>query len=56
MTNNDFGLQADWVGKSDWDYWGWKTKEEEEQEELLYDEYIDRLIEKERDEELFRRR
>ena len=50
---NDRDLQADWVGKSDWDYFGWETEEEEYKRELAYDEYIDRLIDERRDEEYF---
>lgn len=46
-------LQAPWVGQSDWDYLGWETEEEEYERELAYDEYIDSLIDKRRDEELF---
>lgn len=37
-------IQAPWVGKSDWEYYGWKSEEEELAEELAYDEYIDRMI------------
>lgn len=51
--SNDLNLQAPWVGKSDWDYFGWKTEEEEAAEQLAYDEYIDRLIDERRDEKLF---
>ena len=51
---NDRDLQAPWVGKSDWDYLGWKTEEEEREEELLYDDYIDRLIDKRREDEALR--
>ena len=48
---NDIDLQAPWVGKSDWDYLGWKTEEEEYEEELAYDEYIERIIDEQREEE-----
>ena len=50
---DDRFLQAPWVGQSDWDYLGWETEEEEYERELAYDEYIDRLIDERRDEELF---
>ena len=50
---DDRFLQAPWVGKSDWDYFGWETEEEEYERELAYDEYIDRLIDERRDEEYF---
>ena len=50
---SDRDVQADYVGKSDWDYLGWKTEEEEYEEELAYDEYIDRIIDERREEEIF---
>lgn len=51
---NDRNLEAPWVGQSDWDYLGWETEEEAEERELAYDEYIDRLIDEERDNEALR--
>ena len=51
---NDRDLQAPWAGKSDWDYFGWETEDEAKKRELAYDEYIDRLIDEERDNEALR--
>lgn len=50
---NDRDLQAPWIGQSGWDWYGWKTEEEKYKEELAYDEYIDRLIDERKEEELF---
>lgn len=47
---DDRFIQADWVGKSDWEYFGWKDEKEEEQRERAYDEYIDRLIDQRKEE------
>lgn len=48
---NDRNLEAPWVGESDWDWFGWETEEEAEQRELAYYDYIDRLIDEEKDNE-----
>lgn len=49
MKNNDRQLQAPWVGKSDWDYFGWEAEEEAEAAGIAYWENIDRLIDEEKD-------
>ena len=53
---NDRDLQAPWVGQSDCDYFGWETEEEEQERELAYDEYIDRLIDERKEEAWYENR
>lgn len=52
--SNDLNLQAPWVGQSDYEYFGWKSEEDEEAEEIAYWEHVDRLIDERKEDEALR--
>lgn len=53
MSNRDYVPDASWIGQHPDDYYDRQSEEEECEEELNYDEYIEHLIEQRREEEQY---